>query len=865
MNNGKAVGMKFKKYLDRLISSNRVLHPWLTLVFTLFFLVPACGLIFFGLRYNIITDTYFPFFLLFFLIFSLIGLVMLRRRFDRIAAVSKKILDEVVSKLPINQPRRGPDDLSNIMETFSSLESRFGVTFRQLQKKISELSTLKELADLCYVSSDPDEILYATLERALKLAGADLGSVLILERPHRKTFVVKAVIGLGEEYLKLGDRIDFAASIAKYAVINKSPLIVEDIEKDTRFGRENRRQYGTRSFVCMPIKTRTDIVGVVTLSKKSDAPPFTSENVEVLSPLLGNAAFAYENIQLFDDRIEKDSHVNAMKGVIQIINSGLRESELLHAILQKMRSVLFFDDAMILMKDAVRTNDIMLLYRMETGSAHLLEDGHYPYGGSVFEKVLKQGATVIVEDASALVHESEAALLAGKKACALVPLKIEKVSTGIMVLSSEASDVFYPLLELVDRMADALSLAMERNRLTDYVIRRDQELNTLKQIGNTLASSTFDFKQVLKYTIDMISTVMNVRAGALLLMREEGLEFIVTLNLDMERLRGIRIPLGQGVAGYVAARGSAVIANDISKSPLFSPDVDSATGFHTKDVLCVPMISEGKVTGVIEVLNKMDGEFDSNDKDLLQSIASSAIVAIENANHYNEILSMAEHEQFIRHMFQKFVPKEIVDRIVHGNDTGQLTIDEFRIITLLNVDIRDFSLLAQKIEPHKTVLLLNRFFSVMGEIIVRNHGIIDKYLGDGFLAIFGAPVSHTGDADNAIAAAVEMRDAIARIHQHWVKETGEPVTISISVHTGESVVGNIGFDKKMDYTAIGDSVNAVFRLQILKKSSPNGIIISEATLRAVQARLNVREIDTDGISSIGDLKAYELIGVETSG
>jgi len=857
--------MKFREYVDRLIASNRVLHPWLTLVFALFFLVPASGFIFFGIRYNIITDRYFPFFLLFFLIFSLIGLVMLRRRFDRIAAISRKISDEVVSKLPINQPRRGPDEISNIMDTFSTLESRFGVTFGQLQKKISELSTLKELADLCYVSSDPEEILYATLERALKLAGADLGSVLILERPHRKAFVVKAVIGLGEQYLKLGDRIDFADSIAKYAVINKSPLIVEDIEKDTRFGRENRQQYGTRSFVCMPIKTRTDIVGVVTLSKKDDAPPFTSENVEVLSPLLGNAAFSYENIQLFDDRREKDSHVDAMMGVIEIINSGLRESELLHAILQKMQSVVFFDDAMILTKDTIRTNDLKLLYRMETGGAHLLKDVYHPYGGSVFDKVLKQGTTFVVEDVSALVHESETALLAGKRACALVPLKIEKVSTGIMVLSSEASDVFYRLLELIDRMADALSLAMERNRLTDYVIRRNQELNTLKQIGNALASSTFDINHVLKYTIDMISTVMNVEAGALLLMREGSLEFIVTLNLDMERLRGIRIPLGQGVAGYVATRGSAVIANDIGKSPLFSPDVDSATGFHTKDVLCVPMISEGRVTGVIEVLNKKDGEFDASDKELLQSIASSVIVAIENANHYNETLSMAEHERSIRHMFQKFVPKEIVDRIVHGSDTGQLTIDEFRVLTLINIDIRGFSLLSQKIEPQKTVLLLNRFFSVMGEIIIKNHGIVDKYLGDGFLAIFGAPVSHTGDADNAVTAAVEMRDAITRINQYWVKEAGDPVTIGISVHTGKSVVGNIGFDKKMDYTAIGDSVNAVFRLQTLTKSFPNGIIISETTLRAVQARLNVREIDTDGVASIGDLKAYELIGIETSG
>ncbi|MBW2559764.1 MAG: GAF domain-containing protein, partial [Deltaproteobacteria bacterium] len=127
------------------------------------------------------------------------------------------------------------------------------------------------------------------------------------------------------------------------------------------------------------------------------------------------------------------------------------------------------------------------------------------------------------------------------------------------------------------------------------------------------------------------------------------------------------VTVGQGVAGYVAARGTPVIVNDMAGSSLFSPDVDTATGFHTRAILCVPMISEGRVVGVIEVLNKVNGDFDSGDKQLLQSIASSVSVAIENANCYQEAVSMAEHEREMRRMFQKFVPQEIVDKI--GQDT----------------------------------------------------------------------------------------------------------------------------------------------------------------------------------------------------
>ncbi len=857
--------MKLKGYMDRLFSSSRELYHWLNLIFALFFLVPVCGFIFFGLKYEIMTDEYFSLFFLCFLIFSLLGLVILRRIFDRVASISRKISEKLAAEFLIDQPQRGPDDLNNIMETFGALEGRFGVTFGQLQQKVSEISALKELSDLCYVTSDPEEILYGTLERALKLAGADVGSVLILERPHRKTFVVKAAIGLAEEHLKLGDRIDFANSIAKYAVINKSPLIVEDIEKDTRFGRKNRQQYGTKSFVCMPIKTRRDIVGVLTISRKDDTPPFTSEKLEVLGPLLGNAAFTYENLQLLEERQESDSHLDAMQKIVQVINSSLRGTELLHVIFGEIQSVVFFNLAIILMKDDIRLNDIKLLDFMTVGPVHLSKDVYYPCQGSVFEKVLKQGVTLIIDDTSALVHESEKEFLAGNGSCVLVPLKIEGDSTGVMILCADNPDLFYRLGELIDRMADALSLAMERNRLSDYVIKRDQALDTLKQIGGALASSTFDISQVLNYTMDMIRTVMSVEAGALLLMREDGLEFTVTLNIDVEKLQGVRIKVGQGVAGYVAARGNAVIVNDMAHSSLFSPDVDTATGFHTKAILCVPMISEGRVTGVIEVLNKMEGDFDPSDKQLLQSIASSVSVAIENANHYNETVSMAENEREMRRMFQKFVPKEIVDRIIHGTETGQLAVEEFRMLTLINIDIRGFSLLAQKIGPQKTVLMLNRFFSVMGEIVFKHHGIVDKYLGDGFLAIFGAPISSIEDADNAVTAAIEMKEAIAEVNDYWLQEIGDPVVVGISVHTGEVVVGNIGFDKKMDYTVIGDSVNTVFRLQALTKSYPNSIMISDRTLRAVKASLNVRKIDTGDAPSIGDLKVYELTGMKVGG
>jgi class 3 adenylate cyclase len=160
--------------------------------------------------------------------------------------------------------------------------------------------------------------------------------------------------------------------------------------------------------------------------------------------------------------------------------------------------------------------------------------------------------------------------------------------------------------------------------------------------------------------------------------------------------------------------------------------------------------------------------------------------------------------------------------------------------------------------PQKTVSILNNFFSVMGEIVFKHNGIVDKYLGDGFLALFGAPVSSVRDADNAAAAALSMKEAIAPINKTFEKEMGIALHIGISVHTGDVVVGNIGFDKKMDYTVIGDAVNTVFRLQELTKSYPNGIIIGENTRRAAQSKLLLRNLH----NALGDLSLYELLGIE---
>ena len=829
----------------------------------LFFFSPVLGFMVFGKKYWLLHDDNFLLMMGFVLAFAFLGFVLLRRLFDTLLEKSENTPHHIHHTVLKEQFQKGTDELSDMV---ASLKHQCSQTSMMLDKKVASIAVLKEFSDTCYITFDPDEILYIALERSLTLTSSDLGSILMLQEPGRKSFVVAASIG-GEDFVQKGDRIDFETSIAKYAVINKAPLVVEDIEKDTRFGRKNRSRYGTKSFICMPIKTSNNIAGVLTLSRKNSDTPFDHEDVEALESLLSNAAFTYENLNIFREIERKTFNLKFIEKVIGILSSSYKISELLHSILTEYKEVVSFDLAVVMAVDDFKPDYITIVGLHSREPVKISNGSHYNIQGSSLDNALKQDGILIAHYSEALSNELEKELFMNQRCskCFLVPLKIKGMTKGLLAIAARDQKVLQGVDDVIQWMPKILALAIERNKLSAAVLQRNQELNTIRQIGTALASSTFDIKKVLNYTMDMIRVLMNVEAGSMYLVQGDELEFAAAFNIEAAFQKKLRLKLGQGIPGLVAARGEPIIANDAQTSPYFSPNVDSIMDFKTKSTLCVPIISQGKVIGVIEVLNKINGDFVVNDEELLQSIGASVSIAIENASLYQETISMAEQERGLRSMFQKYVPKEILDQIIHGSKNGKDLVEELKTLTLINVDIRNFSGLARKFGPQKTVYLLNHFFSTMGGIVFKHHGIVDKYLGDGFLAIFGAPVSSTKDADNALAAALEMQAAVSTLNDFLVKEFGTSVNIGISVHTGEAVVGSIGFDMKMDYTVIGDSVNDVFRLQELTKTIPNGILISANTSRAARSRLDLIEIEPSIYhdTSLKHTKIYELLGFKT--
>jgi len=838
--------------------NNNHLYYQLKIIFIFLLLFPCSGFLYLGYKYNLLHDNYIKIFILISLVYIFVGFTLLRRLFDQIINISQNIKSKIVNYLSPGVMDENQNELKQIIQSFNIIEGKFLQNSERLAKKSSEISILKELSDLCYGTQDLWEILHVTLERALLLTDADIGSIMILDKATPKNFTVKASIGLSD-HVRIDDKIDFETSIAKYAVINKTPLIIEDIEQERRFGRTNRIHYGTKSFVVMPIKTIKEVIGVLTISCKDNNRIFSEIDVEALAPLLSNAAFTFENIRLMHETEMDSRQMAAFKKIFKVLNSSLEGSELLHTVLNEAQNILPFEFALVMTRENVKDDYLSVIDIISSKISDISIGEKFTIRGGMVEKSINQGSCRIIDviDPEALGMDQKLLVDHGLKSCLIVPLTMRGDVNGSIIFYAKDSKPFHEFQELIDSIAHIVSFTIDKGRLATSVVKRNQELEAIKQIGSALASSTFDIGKVLKYTMDMIRTLMNVEAGSLSLVKDDHLEFAVAFDIDVAQLKKFRLRMGQGISGAAASLGKPIVENDAPSSSYFNPEIDSATGFKTRSVLCVPMISKGKVIGVIEVLNKLDGKFTEGDKDLLQSIATSVSIAMENARLYKETVLMAEQERGIRGVFQKFVPKEVIDKIIHGTTINRKIVDEFKTITLLNLDIRNFSKLTRKIGPIKSVALLNQFFSIMGGIVFKHHGIVDKYLGDGFLALFGAPVSTAMDAENAVSAALEMQYAIESLNEDYLKAIlDDPVNIGVSIFTGEVVVGNIGFEMKMDYTVIGDSVNNVFRLQDLTKTKPNVVLVSESTIRAVQSPLEIREID----KTIADMKVYELLG-----
>jgi class 3 adenylate cyclase/HAMP domain-containing protein len=209
---------------------------------------------------------------------------------------------------------------------------------------------------------------------------------------------------------------------------------------------------------------------------------------------------------------------------------------------------------------------------------------------------------------------------------------------------------------------------------------------------------------------------------------------------------------------------------------------------------------------------------------------------------YKSILSQKSEEK-VRHIFQKYVPADIIDEVLSSGGAN-LLVGKKQHATILFSDIRSFTTISESLSAEELVTSLNTYFNIMVSIIIENQGIIDKFIGDAIMAVFGAPVLHDDDPVNAVKTGLKMLDSIKTFNRKQTASGRPPFKIGIGLNTGEVVVGNIGSNQKLDYTCIGDAVNLASRLEGLTKIYGVPLIISEFTYQGSRGNIKAREIDS---------------------
>jgi adenylate cyclase len=217
---------------------------------------------------------------------------------------------------------------------------------------------------------------------------------------------------------------------------------------------------------------------------------------------------------------------------------------------------------------------------------------------------------------------------------------------------------------------------------------------------------------------------------------------------------------------------------------------------------------------------------------------------------------LADRER-IRGVLDKVVSPEVADQLLRGH---LVLGGEQREVTVLFSDIRGFTPLAEQLPPQALVALLNRYLTLMTERIHANGGIVDKFIGDGIMAMFGAPVQAPDDPQRAVRAACEMVRALERFNAEQEAAGAPPLKIGVGISTGVVVAGNVGSPGRLNYTVLGDTVNVAARLEGLTKEYGKPIIIGESTARSVAAHFVLRALGEVPVR--GRAEALQLYAVE---
>ena len=661
----------------------------------------------------------------------------------------------------------------------------------ELKKTELLLEINKKIAGLKNLS----EILWTIIDFVTENVDGDRGSLFLNDSETNELY---SRVAQGELTREI--RILNTVGIAGAIFTSQKGEIIHDVYSDRRFNKEVDQEtgYKTRNMICSPVKTvNGQIIGVIQILNKKKG-RFTKDNLNFVDAIATQAAVSIQNAQNSEFFEKKRAQEMEFVSIVSDVTAEIDLSALLKRVMEEATRMLNADRATLFLNDE-KTNELFSRVAMGEGIGEIRLPNTAGIAGSVFTS----GETMNIPYAYADLRfnpsfDKQTGYFTRSILCVPVTNKNGKVIGCTQVLNKKGGKFTEEDESRLKAFTQQVAIALENAKLFDDVSKSRQ------------------------YNESMLSSMSN---GVITI---DGDGKIVTCN-----------------------RSGLKILKTFEKNIL---DTNSEDFFRDNNSWVEEKIKNVKETKEPDII--MDAELEIKDSETEKNEMISVNLTIlplinedsegrtDKKDDFLGILLMIEDissEKRMKSTMSRYMDPGIADQLLEDGADIMGGLDT--TATLLFSDLRSFTNITESLGAQGTVKLLNEYFEIMVECISEQGGMLDKFIGDAIMAAFGLPISHEDDEDRGVKAGINMISRLWKWNELREKDGKPPLDMGLGLNTDKIVAGNIGSQKRMDYTMIGDGVNLAARSESACKQYNARILISDFTFKKLKGTYRIRNID----------------------
>ncbi len=507
----------------------------------------------------------------------------------------------------------------------------------------------------------------------------------------------------------------------------------------------------------------------------------------------------------------KSQNLHSLLNIGQIINSSLELNEVLRVVMDTIVRLIKAERGFLMLRNKVGKLTIRIARNWEQET---IDQTEFAISRTVVSKVINQGTPVLTTNAQEdpRFSEQQSIIAHNLRSILCVPLKVKDKLTGVIYTDNRIhSGVFSEFeLDLLSAIANQAAVAIENARLFESLRRTLTEVTELKNLMDNVFDSIAS--GVLTADIDDMITLCNRAAEEI---------------------------LGQSQSELIGSRLADVLpayTHDIRKYLNTVRDTDqNIVGVELESILP----QRGPISLSFNLSPLKDAE----------QITQGVAIVLDDLTEKKRL--EAQHR-----LFERMVSPRVIEQL----DPNQLQLGGKRTkITTLFADIRGFTHFSGKIDPEQLVTILNHYLAMAAEAVLAQEGTIDKFFGDAVMAWYNAPIPQPDHTLRAIRSALDIQNKVHEVQRELPVEYH--LNFGIGIHSGEAVLGLVGTEKRLDYTAIGDSVNIAKRIQ--ENAAPGQILISETASNQVNDQVLVRPVKSLLVKGKDHpIQVYEVVGLK---